>query len=208
LADVAKVSPLARVPDAFGALKALANHPLIDPQRIAVMGFSHGSMAALYSNLGRFQSAHGSPDVQFAAHVAVYGICGTQLRQDERITNPVLFLHGIADDFVPIGPCREYAARLREAGKSARMIEYADAHHGFDAPEYGPVTKVPQYITPAWCRFAEADNGIVVNAATHKPLTPADSCWRKGVSLGYSETAARKAQDDVKAFLRDTLRID
>jgi dienelactone hydrolase len=206
--DVAKVSPLTRVPDAFGALKVLAKHPLVDPQRIVVIGFSHGSMAALYSNLERFQKTHGTPDVQFAAHISVYGVCGTHLREDENLTRPVLFLHGVVDDFVPIGPCREYAARLLKAGRNARMIEYPDAHHGFVAPQYGPVTKLAELITPAWCRFSETDNGIVVNVATQKPLTSTDSCWRKGVSLGYNEVAAKKVQDDVKDFLRDTLKIE
>ena len=202
-ADVAKVSPLVRTPDAYRALEVLAKHPLVDPQRIVVMGFSHGSVAALYSNLERFQKMHGKPDLQFAAHISVYGLCGTQFREDENHTKPVLVLHGIADDFVPIGPCREYAARLLKAGKNVRMIEYADAHHVFDAPQFGQMTKLPDRTTAAWCRFAEGDNGSVINAETKQPLTPNNSCWKKGVSLAYHEAAAKKAYADVTTFLKD-----
>ena len=202
-ADVAKVSPLSRTLDAFGALEVLAKHPLIDPQRVAVMGFSHGSVAALYSNVERLRKMHGNPDVQFAAHISVYGLCGTELREDENHIKPALLLHGIADDFVPIGPCREYTARLLKSGKNIRLIEYPDAHHVFDAPQFGQMTKLPNLVTPAWCRFAEADNGIINNTDTKQPLTRNDSCWKKGVSLAYHESAAKKAYADVTAFLKD-----
>jgi hypothetical protein len=36
-----------------------------------------------------------------------------------------------------------------------------------------------------------------------QPLTPNDSCWRKGGSLAYHESAAKKAYEDVTAFLKD-----
>ena len=167
------------------------------------MGFSHGSVAALYSNVERLRKMHGNPDVQFAAHISVYGLCGTELREDENHIKPALLLHGIADDFVPIGPCREYTARLLKSGKNIRLIEYPDAHHVFDAPQFGQMTKLPNLVTPAWCRFAEADNGIINNTDTKQPLTRNDSCWKKGVSLAYHESAAKKAYADVTAFLKD-----
>jgi hypothetical protein len=143
------------------------------------MGFSHGSVAALLSNLERFQKVRGTPGVQFAAHISVYGLCRARLRGDENLARPLLMLHGMADDFVPLGPCREYAERLTKARKNVRMIEYPDAHHVFDAPAAGQVTKIANRRTAAWCRFAETDGGLV-NEATQKPLTPADECWKTG----------------------------
>jgi len=202
-ADVAILSPLSRTSDAFGALETLAKHPLIDPQRIAVMGFSHGAAAALYSNVERFRKMHGSSNAQFAAHISVYGNCGTQYREDENHIKPVLLLHGTVDDFVPIGPCREYAARLAKAGRNVRLIEYPDAYHAFDAPQFGEMTKLPNRATTSWCRFAEAENGNIINVETKQPLTANDSCWKKGVSLAYNESAAKKAYADVVAFLKD-----
>ena len=92
LADAGKVSAVSRVVDAYRALELLSKHPLVDPNKIAVMGFSHGGSPALYSSLVRFQKLHGNPDLQFAAHVSVYGNCGTTFREDEALTKrPVLF---------------------------------------------------------------------------------------------------------------------
>jgi len=41
---------------------------------------------------------------------------------------------GAADDWTPVGPCREHVERLRRAGVDAKMHEFAGALHGFDVP--------------------------------------------------------------------------
>ncbi len=133
-ADVGKVPAITRINDANCALQAIAKHPGVDPSRVVLMGFSHGSQAALYGNTERFQQLYGSPDLQYAAYISVYGICVTSFRGDEGLLKLLLMLHGIADDWLPISKCREYAARLQTAGKKVNLIEYPDAHHAFDLP--------------------------------------------------------------------------
>ena len=194
-----------RVVDAYRALELLAKHRLVDPNKIAVMGFSHGGNSALYSGVVRFQKMHGKPDAQFAAHVSVYGHCGTTFHQDEALDQrPVLLLHGTSDDTTAIGPCREYAARLIKAGMNARFIEYPDAHHGFDAPAVREPMKFPQGTNPYRnCRLTEVEGGSLVNLATKQPFSLSDPCVEKGMTFQYNEAAANKAHEDVKAFLKD-----
>jgi dienelactone hydrolase len=206
-ADVAKVAPITRTVDAYRALEVLAKHPMIDPERIAVMGFSHGGPAALYSAVARFRRMHGPSNLQFAAHISVYGLCIVTYREDEDVTQPILLIHGAADDWVPIGPCREYAVRLTKAGKNARIIEYAGAHHVFDAPKFSQPLKFAGAVTPRKCRLVEGEGGSIINADSKRPFTPTDGCFEKGVTLAYQEAAAKKSHEDVKAFLKAVLQL-
>jgi dienelactone hydrolase len=206
-ADVGKVALMSRTIDAFRALAVLAKHPAIDPARIAVMGFSHGSLAAMLTNVERFQKMHGSPDVGFAAHISVYGFCATTFQGDDNTKKPLPMLHGASDDWLPAGQCRDYEARLTKAGKSVQMIEYAGAHHAYDMPAYKPERKIPQGVSPRNCTLAEGANGQLINVKTQQPFTPDDPCQEKGVTLAYQEAAAKKSHEDVKAFLKEHLKL-
>jgi dienelactone hydrolase len=202
LAEVQKVPQIPRTLDAYRALQVIAKHPSVDPSRIAVMGLSHGGNAATYSNLVRFQRQYGTPDLQYVGHISLYGNCMASYRDDEDSAKPLLMLHGVADDWLPIDKCREYAARLAKAGRNVRLIEYPDAHHAFDAPNIKPDTKVPLATTLRKCSLSEGDNGAILNAA-RQPFTPTDACVEKGTTIGYHEASAKKAYADVTAFLRD-----
>ena len=65
--DQSQLSTLAMMVDAYRALALLSEHPRIDRNRIAVMGFSKGAVAAVYSAVERFHSMYG-PGVSFAGH--------------------------------------------------------------------------------------------------------------------------------------------
>jgi dienelactone hydrolase len=102
--------------DAYRALEVTASHPRIDSTRVAVMEFSRGGQAALYSSLKRFQQAW-SPRVNFAAHMPLYASCQAILIGDTDVSPvPIRQFHGAADDYVPVAPCRGYFERLRGGG--------------------------------------------------------------------------------------------
>jgi hypothetical protein len=124
--------------------------------------------------------------VQFAAHVPVYCYCGTSFHEDAALAaRPVPLLQLDGRRLGALGLCREYVARLTKAGMNVRLIEYADAHHSFDAPGAREPVKFPQATTPRKCRFTEVDSGGIVNAETKQPLSLSDAC---------NEAAAKKAQ--------------
>lgn len=200
--DTTRVSTMSRIYDLVGALDVLAKNPLVDPSKIAVMGFSHGGQPALYSSLERFGKLFGS-NARFAVHISVYGACNTTFQGDEAVTKPVLMLHGAADDWVPAAPCREYASRLTKAGKNVRYIEYPDAHHVFDGPAVAQVIKVAQGLSSRRCRLAEGDGGVVLNVETKQPFGPSDPCLERGTTIHYNEAAMKKAHGDVLAFLKN-----
>jgi len=209
-ADSGKIGPLTltRIVDAFRALEVVAKDPRIDPARVAVMGFSQGASAALYSSMARFQKMYGKADLQFVGHVSAYAICNTRFRDEEDVTKPILMLHGTADDLTPIAPCREYAERLSKAGKSARIIEYPDAYHQFDAPAYRTAIRSEQGSTSLGCHLEEGENGAILNSETKQPYSPSDSCVKKGFTGAYyQEAAANKSHEDVKAFLKGLFQL-
>jgi dienelactone hydrolase len=200
--ETLRVSTMSRIYDLVGALDVLAKNPLIDSSKIAVMGFSHGGQAALYSSLERFGKLFSS-DARFAAHISAYGECDTTYRGDEAVTKPVLMFHGEIDDWVPAAPCREYASRLTKAGNNVRYVEYPETHHNFDGPATAQVTKVAQGLTRRKCRLAEIDGGVVINVETKQPFGPSDPCLERGTTIHYSEVSTKKAHAEVLAFLKN-----
>lgn len=73
--------PSVFLPHAFGALKYLASHPRIDPDRIGIMGFSLGGHLSLFTASASLASEHlGGGGPRFAAHMPFYPTCWIQNR--------------------------------------------------------------------------------------------------------------------------------
>ena len=124
---------LGHIPDAYRALNLLSTHPLIDPNRIALMGFSTGGKAALYASVKRFQKIWGTPGLEFSAYVPFYPGCKTIFENDEIISNlPIRIFFGDSDDFVSHVLCEEYVNRLRKTGADVTITVYPNATHAFD----------------------------------------------------------------------------
>jgi dienelactone hydrolase len=192
--------------DAYRALAALAEHPRIDPNRIAVMGFSKGAVAAVYSSNERFRKMYGPQNVEFAAHIGLYTPCNVTYRDDDKITGkPIRLFHGIADDWVPIEPCRAYVARLKSSGADATLTEYSGAYHAFDTFWMKEAMKFPQAQTTRHCLLAEDDAGEILNTKTGKHYDLNDPCVERGTTVVYNEEATTGTTKLVKEFLT-TLR--
>jgi dienelactone hydrolase len=123
--------------DAYRALHFLAQHPSIDPARVAAVGFSWGGLSVLAS-VERSPVEHASPD-KFRGAVAFYPPCA-RLKGD--LTVPTLILIGERDDLNSAEECRDLVAgrdgwgisRQKDRDIPIKLVVYPDAHHAFDEP--------------------------------------------------------------------------
>ena len=198
---------LAMTYDAYRALEILEKHARIDPQRIAVMGFSRGGQAALYASVKRFQRMHGpASGMDFAAYMPFYASCGTKFVDDDEVSpNPIRMFHGAADNYVPVAPCRDYVERLKAKDAKVTLTEYAGAHHVFDGRGFTKPVVAAKSQSTRNCPLAETQNGVVVNVKTRQAFSYADPCVEYGPTLAYDEKAHAEALKAVKEFVATTL---
>jgi dienelactone hydrolase len=203
VADQSQLGRLNMILDLYRSLAMLAVHPRVDPNRIAVMGFSRGGQAALYATLKRFQKMWNSSGIDLAAYIALYAPCITTYIDDAQVTDhPIRIFHGIADDWVEIGPCRNYFKRLRGTSKDVQMTEYPNAWHAFDYPSLPSKPINVPYAQTTHCVLKEEPVGTIINVATHRPFTSADDCIGRNAHVAYSAKATRAAEDAVSVLLK------
>ncbi len=168
--------------DAQGALAWLQQRSDIQPDRIAILGWSHGGSAVL-ATLNAKQpvvtdwKGREPATPYFRAGVAFYPGCSESLKVTGgySLSAPLTFFIGGSDDWTAPGPCIELAAQLAAAGEDATVTVYPDTYHGFDGPSTQPRLRL------------EVPNGV-----------------KRG--KGVTVAANPEARDDAYAKLRTYLR--
>jgi dienelactone hydrolase len=144
-----------RLSDTLGALAWLQQREEVLPDRIAVLGWSHGGsavLAGLNAKDGKVTDRKAAADY-FRAGVAFYPGCSDSLhvKPGYSLAAPLrLFIAG-SDDWTPPGPCVNLAGMLRAAGEPVEITVYADTYHGFDGPGTGQQRQrleVPNGVNP------------------------------------------------------------
>ena len=204
--DQEQLHSLAMMVDAYRALDTLAAHPRIRADRIAVMGFSKGAVAAIYSAADRFRTSYGSSN-RFVAHIGMYTPCNMQFDGDTKVSSaPLRLFHGIADDYVSIAPCRSFVTELQAAGANVSLTEYPEAQHAFDSPTSPPLFPVPRAQSTRNCRLKEGPNGTTLNAVTLVPYSiKSDPCVAVGAHVGYNAQATAAARQAVIGLVKQVL---
>lgn len=203
ITDQSQLSSFSMIVDAYKSLALLSRHPRIDPTRIAVMGFSKGGFAALYSSMKRFQRLWATPGIEFAAYISFYTRCDATLIADEIVSDcPICLFHGSADDYVPVEPTRRYVDRLKRAGKDVQLTVYEGARHAFDNPLYPSDLSLPDAVLSTNCRREERQPGHIINLDTGKTFTWQDACVTRGATVGFDPHARQQAMKTVSDFLR------
>ena len=193
--------------DTFRAWETLAKHPRIDPERIAVIGYSRGGTAVIYSTLRRFQKQW-SPNFKAAATIAMYPSCFDHVDDDEDVVGPIREYHGDIDDYASTKKCEAWIARLKAAGKDVTSTEYKGAAHSFDSPTGvpAPATSVNKGSQSQRDCAVSEKAGELINAATGQPFTYKDACVALDPHSNYSADATAKTRAEVFALFGEKLK--
>lgn len=208
--DQTLVSTASMLADAYAALKALAEDPRVVPDRIAVLGFSKGGIAALYAGLESVRERVAGDGPRFAAHVAYYPWCGVRFL-DPRTTGAPILLHlGGRDEVAPAALCRDLIAEIREVDPAARISisTHPEARHAFDHPLLEWIGALPvSGPVPVDCRFREIAPGRFLETTSGQPASAAnlpalfEACGHSGLIAGGDSEAAEQAQGETLGFL-------
>ena len=208
VADQSQLGRLNMILDLYRSVAILAAHPQVDPNRIAVMGFSRGGQAVLYATLKRFQKMWNPSGIDPAAYIALYAPCITTYIGDTEVTDhPIRIFHGTSDDWVKIAPCRAYFKRLRATSKNVEMTEYRNTWHAFDYPSLPSKPVNIPYAQTTHCVLKEEPVGTIINAATHKPFTYADDCLGRNAHVAYSAKATRATEEAIRSLLEKVFKL-
>ncbi|WP_177201058.1 dienelactone hydrolase family protein [Neptunomonas qingdaonensis] len=124
-----QVSPQTRACDVYGAAAYLRKQPFVNPNKIAMIGFSHGGWAALYVTQDYLPEQAKEEPIQ--AVVSYYPWC--ENKNLKTTTTPLLILAGAADDWTPVERCYNYI-NAQDSGyqQNITLKVYDQAYHGFD----------------------------------------------------------------------------
>lgn len=217
--DQSQVPVAADTADAFAALGMLASHPRIDPKRIAVMGFSRGGIAAVRSGVVPIIKGSAPSGQRFAAHLAIYsggcaGVTAYTPKPGTFSPEPMLFVHGDADDYAYISDCRSYAQRIAAAGTPTEFVALPGARHKFDLDSgrreqirFGLKTKegCPVEFDILDLKIRDRRTGEALSQDKLKEFER-DLCADKGATVEGDRKARDAAGSAVIAFLTKSFR--
>jgi dienelactone hydrolase len=136
-ADAAAFTGAERAIDVWAAAAALAARDDVDPQRLAVIGFSHGGgtmlNAVAVERPGQTEARCWLPDTaRIAAAIGLYPGCRGFL---DDFLAPLLIIVGDRDDWTQARYCRELVAKPRPATPRFTLEVLPDATHDFDVED-------------------------------------------------------------------------
>jgi dienelactone hydrolase len=216
--DQSQVPFAADTADAFAALGMLASHPQIDPKRIAIMGFSRGGITAVRSGVVPIIKGAAPAGLRFAAHIAIYsggcaGVLSVTPKAGAFSPEPMLFVHGDADDYAYLSDCRTYAQRIKAAGTPTEVVVLPGARHKFDVDSTRLINLPNNSKSKEGCpleydlldlKVRDRRSGEALSADKVKEIGN-DLCNTKGATMEGNHAARDAAGKAVLDFLGRTL---
>jgi len=200
------------VADAYAALRLLSGEPRIDPDRIAIIGFSYGAEVAHLTAFETLRSALNPGPGRFAAHVAFYpgGTFGAIADANAYTGSPVLMLLGERDDNLPVAKIEAYLAYARAAGTPApiQTVIYPGAYHAWTVPDQPTARFYPDLVSTKKCPlilFGAQRPALLIDGEA-KPFDPATfgACIAAapGYSMGFDAAVRARSITDTVRFLQ------
>lgn len=202
--DQSQVSSLQMARDAFAASRFLQARgtPMA---RQAVMGFSKGGAAALFTADRTFLTNEAQ---RFAGTLAFYPACNTRARTPQPASLVFMAL-GEKDDYAGVEPCQELAAAFRASGGQVQVTVYPGASHTFDGDPTRTAVQHLRFVENYMhCRLlVEPDGSMALGerrfaAGDPKVLQAMQTtCMRKGATTWTNTRQKERATQDAVAFL-------
>ena len=200
------------VADAYAALRLLSGQPRIDPDRIAIIGFSYGAEVAHLTAFETLRSALNPGPGRFAAHVAFYpgGTFGAIAEANAYTGSPVLMLLGEKDDNLPVAKIENYLAYARAAGTPAPIetLIYPGAYHAWTVPDQPTARFYPDFVSTKKCPLillGPKRTALLIDGEA-KPFAPATfgACIAAapGYSMGFDAAVRAQSIADTVRFLQ------
>lgn len=152
-----RLTPAADLVDTLRALNALAAHPLVDRERVAVLGFSRGGLAAWDLQADAFTTASlgAASGVRFVAHAALYPPCHYAHVEQRARQVPTLVVLAGADARTPPEHCQLLVKAASTRGYNTQVVVIDGAQHAFDY--FLPVFQDPNGFSSKGCRALVVD---------------------------------------------------
>ena len=124
----------------------------------------------------------------------------------------MLWVHGDADDYAPIGPCRDYAEKIGQAGTPVEFVAIAGARHKFDMDEQRRIDVRNAQKTLESCPIeVDIETLYSFDRKTGQRLTGAayvdtlkNQCAATGATVEGDRKSRDKATQAIMVFLRKT----
>lgn len=205
-----RVTEAMMLADAFAGLRLAAEHPRVDPGRVAALGFGIGGMVAVLAAYRQIRDLYVADGLRFAAHASYYGCPAPRLDRCRTTGAPVLLLVGEVDEAVSIRRTRDIAADLRCGGSSATVRVYAEAAHAWDGDEAEALRPDPglgqlRLLVSEESRIHDQWSGIELRGALSRRLALWMARARRPVLVQRNPKAKAGSDEDLTRFLADTV---
>ena len=202
--DQTNVTTAMMVLDAYKAFEVLVKHPMIDPDKIGITGWSLGGGVSLFAAWEPLRTSI-NPNLTFAAHLPLYPPCIVMPTILDFGESPIHILIGELDNWTPAQACKELVEKL-ESDSNIGLTIYPNSHHSFDRDQGVKINK-NGYILEN-CRFILEENGTVrmrfLNIPMNTPLLQKAGlamCAKRGPKYGGNKEAKKASLKFAEEFM-------